>query len=64
MRGLDFGIDYATTWSNVSVGRQLTPFLRGEGFISFAHQSNAGPDSTNRTRVGIQIVTAKPMRIQ
>jgi hypothetical protein len=64
VRGLDFGIDYATTWSNVSVGRQLTPFLRGEGFVSFAHQSNAGPDSTNRTRVGIQIVTAKPMRIQ
>jgi hypothetical protein len=64
VRGLDFGIDYATTWSNVSVGRQLTPHLRGEGFISFAHQSNAGPDSTNRTRVGIQIVTSKPMRIQ
>ncbi len=64
VRGLDFGIDYATTWSNVTVGRQLTPYLRGEGFISFAHQSAAGPDSTNRTRVGIQIVTAKPMRIQ
>lgn len=64
VRGLDFGIDYATTWSNVTVGRQLTPYLRGEGFISFAHQSSAGPGSTNRTRVGIQIVTGKPMRIQ
>ena len=63
-RGVGFGFDYTTMWSNVTVGRQLTPYLRGEGFVSFAHQSSNGPDSTNHTRVGIQIVTSKPMRIQ
>jgi hypothetical protein len=64
VRGLNVGIDYATTWSNVAVGRQLTPYLRGEGFVSYAHQSGSGPGGTDRTRVGIQIVTSKPMRIQ
>ena len=63
-RSLDIGFEYSTLWSNVAVGRQLTPYLRGEGFVSFAHQSSNGPDSTNHTRVGIQIVTSKPMRIQ
>ena len=63
-RGLGIGFEYTTLWSNVTVGRQLTPFLRGEGFVSFAHQSSNGPDSTNHTRIGIQIVTSKPMRIQ
>jgi len=63
-RGLDVGFEYTTMWSNVTVGRQLTPYLRGEGFLSFAHQSSSGPDSTNHTRLGIQIVTSKPMRIQ
>ena len=63
-RGLGIGFEYTTLWSNVAVGRQLTPYLRGEGFVSFAHQSSNGPDSTQHTRIGIQIVTSKPMRIQ
>jgi len=63
-RSLGIGFEYTTLWSNVAVGRQLTPYLRGEGFVSFAHQSSNGPDSTNHTRIGIQIVTSKPMRIQ
>ena len=63
-RSLGLGFEYTTLWSNVTVGRQLTPYLRGEGFVSFAHQSSNGPDSTNHTRIGLQIVTSKPMRIQ
>ena len=63
-RSLGIGFEYTTLWSNVTVGRQLTPYLRGEGFVSFGHQSSNGPDSTNHTRIGVQIVTSKPMRIQ
>jgi hypothetical protein len=57
-------LDLRTLWSNAAVGRQLTPWLRGEAFVSLARQASPFTDSTNRLRIGVQIVTSKPLRIQ
>ena len=62
---LGIGFDMSTFWGNVAVGRQLAPRLRAEAFVSVALQGAAnGLDRSNRTRLGIQIVTSKPLRIQ
>jgi hypothetical protein len=61
---LGIGLDIRTLWTDATVGRQLTPWLRGEGYLGLAHQGTPGTDSIDRVRVGIQIVTSKPLRIQ
>jgi len=61
---LPIGFNLNTLWTNVSVGRQLAPRLRAEAFVGVAHQASQGFDTANRTRLGIQIVTSKPLRIQ
>jgi hypothetical protein len=63
---LGIGFDMSTLWTNVAVGRQLAPRLRAEAFVSVAIQGAAANalDGSNRTRLGIQIVTSKPLRIQ
>jgi hypothetical protein len=61
---INFGLNVRTLWTDATVGRQLKPWLRGEGFVGVAHQGAPGTDSSNRLRVGIQIVTSKPLRIQ
>ena len=59
--GLGFELD--TLWTDVAVGRQLGEWVRGEAFLSVSHQGSSGGGS-NRTRVGIQFVTSKPLRMQ
>jgi hypothetical protein len=61
---LALGYDFDTLWTNISVGRRLAERLRAEGFVSLAHQGGGAGGSSNRTRVGIQISTSKPMRIE
>ena len=61
---LPLGFNLSTLWTNVSIGRQLAPRLRAEAFVGVARQASQGFDTANRTRVGIQIVTSKPLRIQ
>ena len=39
-------------------------WLRTEGFISTMHQNSTARGNIDRTRVGIQFVTFKPVRIQ
>jgi hypothetical protein len=58
------GLNVRTLWTDATVGRQLRPWLRGEGFVGFAHQGAPGTDTSNRLRVGVQITTSKPLRIQ
>ena len=64
IRDLGIGLDLQTVWTDATVGRQLAPRLRAEAYISMAHQDAIGRESSSRVRVGIQIVTSKPLRIQ
>lgn len=64
IENLPLGINLSTLWTNVAVGRQLLPRLRGEAYFSVARQDGGTSDSASRTRVGIQLVTSKPLRIQ
>jgi hypothetical protein len=42
----------------------LRPSMRLEGFYGGAHQAIDRPGGiTNRNRIGVQLVTAKPMRV-
>lgn len=63
---VEFGIgtDIGSFYSSVTVGRRLLPWLSAEGYVSVTHQDSVGLESANRTRVGVQVVTARPMRIQ
>jgi hypothetical protein len=64
LRDLGLGLNLSTLWTNIAVGRQLLPRLHGEVYLAIAHQGGAEYDATNRTRLGFQIVTSKPLRIQ
>ena len=63
----DIGFDFDTLWLNASVSRQLNSWVRAEGFISVSAQTSdtlIWPGGTNRHRIGIQLVTSKPLRIK
>ena len=62
--GIGFNID--SLWLDATVGRQLTPYVRAEGFVTVSNQSQQVGlwPGANRHRFGIQIVTSKPMRKQ
>jgi hypothetical protein len=60
--GVGFGLDTLSTHG--SLGYQVAPWLRTEGFLSLMHQTSSIRGNFNRTRVGIQFVTFKPVRIQ
>jgi hypothetical protein len=64
LRNLGIGLDLRTWWTDATVGRQLASRLRAEAYISMAYQDGTVSESSNRVRVGIQIVTSKPLRIQ
>jgi|KBSSwiStaDraftv2_1062776.scaffolds.fasta_scaffold60467_3 hypothetical protein len=64
IRDVRIGLDMQTFWADATVGRQLARRLRAEAYISMAHQDAIGRESSSRVRVGIQIVTFKPLRIQ
>jgi hypothetical protein len=52
-------------WIEGNVGYVLTSFVRIEGFYSRTHQRIDRPGGTlDRTRVGFQVITAKPVRIR
>jgi hypothetical protein len=60
--GVGYGLD--SWWTNWSLGYLLAPWLRGEGFLSTMFQTSTARGNFDRTRVGIQFVTFKPVRIQ
>jgi hypothetical protein len=51
-------------WTGASVGYAAARWLSIEGFYSGDFQHTSAQGQVNRTRVGIQIVTLKPVRIQ
>jgi len=60
------GIDYTlnSLWTQGTVGYQVSRWLRAEGFYNRTHQTSTARGLVDRTRVGIEFVTAKPVRIQ
>ena len=60
--GVGYGLD--SWWTNWSLGYLVSPWLRTEGFVSTMHQTSTIRGNVDRTRVGIQFVTFKPVRIQ
>jgi uncharacterized protein (PEP-CTERM system associated) len=60
--GVGYGLD--SWWTNWSLGYMVSPWLRTEGFLSTMHQTSTIRGNIDRTRVGIQFVTFKPVRIQ
>lgn len=51
-------------WTGGSVGYAAARWLRIEGFYNGSFQHSSAQGQVNRTRVGIQLVTLKPVRIQ
>jgi hypothetical protein len=51
-------------WTGASVGYALARWIRVEGFYSGSVQKSSAQGEIDRTRVGIQFVTLKPVRIQ
>lgn len=60
--GQDFRLDSLST--HATLGYQVSRWLRAEGFIVNMHQTSTARGRFDRTRVGIQFVTFKPVRIQ
>ena len=60
--GLGFQLD--SLWFQGSLGYQLAPWLRTEGFVASMHQESTARGNIDRTRIGIQFVTSKPVRIE
>ena len=55
----------ASTWFEGTVGYTVLPWMRIEGFYDAMHQNIARPGGViNRNRLGVQFITAKPMRIR
>jgi hypothetical protein len=55
----------ANTWRfNGSVGYQVSRWLRTDVFVTDMRQTTTAQGDVDRTRVGIQFVTSKPVRIQ
>jgi len=52
-------------WSEAILGYAVQPWIRIEGFYSGTNQTTSIPGvAFDRNRVGVQVVTAKPMRIR
>jgi len=52
-------------WSEAILGYAVQPWMRIEGFYSGTNQTTNIPGvAFDRNRVGVQVVTAKPMRIR
>jgi hypothetical protein len=60
------GVDYTlnSLWTQGTVGYQVSRWLRAEGFFNRTHQTSTARGLVDRTRIGIEFVTAKPLRIQ
>jgi hypothetical protein len=60
------GVDYTlnSLWAQGTVGYQVARWLRAEGFYNRSHQTSTARGLVDRTRIGIEFVTSKPVRIQ
>jgi hypothetical protein len=51
-------------WTQVNAGYAVARWLRVEGFMTLTQQYSSAQGDVERTRIGIQFVTSKPVRIQ
>jgi len=61
-QGLDITLD--SHWAQSTFGYYIARWLRMEAFYALTHQASSAQGNVDRTRVGIQFVTSRPMRIQ
>jgi hypothetical protein len=60
--GLGFRTD--SIWFGGALGFSLTRWLRAEAFYNGSHQTSTARGNIDRSRVGVQFVTFKPVRIE
>ncbi|MGH9346654.1 MAG: hypothetical protein ACRD26_05240 [Vicinamibacterales bacterium] len=60
----DVLVQLDSVWTQVVGGYSVARWLRIEGFVNVNHQVSSARGNVERTRVGIQFVTSKPVRIQ
>lgn len=60
----DLLVELDSLWTQTTFGYALARWLRMEAFFSRSHQTSSAQGRTDRTRVGVQFVTVKPLRIQ
>ncbi len=56
-------IELSSWWTNGAVGYGVARWLRVEVFLTRTHQESSAQGNVDRTRVGVQFVTLKPVRI-
>jgi hypothetical protein len=61
---LGVGYRVNSRFTSAAVGYQMSRWLRAETFLNFSHQDSTARGLVNRTRLGFQFVTFKPVRIQ
>jgi hypothetical protein len=60
--GLGYRLD--SVWTNASVGYRISRWMAAEGFYSGSHQNSTARGNVDRTRIGVQFITSRPVRIQ
>jgi hypothetical protein len=60
----DVLVELDSYWTYASAGYSVARWLRAEGFLTMNRQVSSAQGNVERTRVGIQFVTSKPVRIQ
>jgi hypothetical protein len=60
----EFALSLNSHWWNTTFGFQVARWLRTEAFFALTRQTSNAQGNVERSRVGIQFVTSKPMRIQ
>jgi hypothetical protein len=58
------GLFLHSWWTGATVGYSATRWMRLEGFYSGNFQRSSAAGEVDRVRVGVQVVTLKPVRIQ
>jgi len=59
-----FPIELSSYWTNATFGYAIARWLRVETFLNMNNQTSSAQGNVDRTRIGVQFVTSKPMRIQ
>lgn len=57
-------VELDSYWTHASAGYLIARWLRMEGYLAVNRQISSAQGNVERTRIGIQFVTSKPVRIQ
>jgi hypothetical protein len=60
--GSSFQLD--SVWIQTSAGYSISRWLRAEAFYTGTHQTSTARGLVDRTRIGFQLITSKPVRIE